>query len=153
MDVLAHGLWGSLFFGRKSWLWWAASFLIGMAPDLIAFGPYVLSRPRHWMEFPPYVYQTYNVTHSLLVWGCVTIAVWVVQRRFPWILGAWALHILCDIPLHDISFFPTPYLWPLMTPLIDGVRWAQPAIMIPNYAALVICHAIGFYARKGRNET
>lgn len=105
------------------------------------------------MEFPPYVYQTYNVTHSLLVWGCVTIAVWVVQRRFPWILGAWALHILCDIPLHDISFFPTPYLWPLMTPLIDGVRWAQPAIMIPNYAALVIGHAIGFYARKGSNET
>jgi len=153
MDVLAHGLWGSLFFGRKSWLWWAASFLIGMAPDLIAFGPYVLSRPRHWMEFPPYVYQTYNVTHSLLVWGCVTIAVWVVQRRFPWILGAWALHILCDIFLYDISFFPTPYLWLLMTPLIDGVRWAQPAIMIPNYAALVIGHAIGFYARKGSNET
>ncbi len=150
MDVVAHGLWGSLIFGRKNWLWWAASFLIGMAPDLIAFGPYTLSRPAHWMEFPSYVYQTYNVSHSLVVWATATIILWVLQRSFPWILGPWALHILCDIPLHDISFFPTPYLWPLTTPLIDGVRWAQPAIMIPNYAALAIGHAIGFYARKGK---
>jgi len=148
MDVLAHGLWGSVLFGRKNWTWWALSFLVGMAPDLIAFGPYTLSRPEHWMQFPAYVHQSYNFTHSLVVWACLTGAVWLVRREFPWVLGAWALHILCDIPLHDISFFPTPYLWPLATPFVDGVRWAQPMVMIPNYAALVVAHAVGFYSRK-----
>ena len=148
MDVLAHGLWGSVVFGRKNWTWWAASFLVGMAPDLIAFGPYMLSRPQHWMQFPPYVYQTYNATHSLVVWALLTSLVWLVRKEFPWLMGAWALHILCDIPLHDISFFPTPYLWPLPTPFIDGVRWAQPMIMIPNYTALAVAHAVGFYSRS-----
>ena len=149
MDFLAHGLWGGVLFGRKSRPWWLAAFLIGMAPDLISFGWYVVSRPERWMIFPPYVYSLYNVTHSLVVWAAVSGTLWYFRKSFPWILGGWGLHILCDMPLHDISFFPTPYLWPLKTPFIDGIRWAQPAIMIPNYAALLAAHVIGYrYSRK-----
>jgi len=126
--------------------------VLGMAPDLVSFGPFLISQ---WinpvaMDFPAYVHQTYNVTHSFLVWAMITSAVWSLRKAFPWVLGAWSLHILCDIPLHEISFFPTPYLWPAPTPLIDGIRWAQPRILIPNYIGLAITYAamIGLQHRR-----
>jgi hypothetical protein len=36
-------------------------------------------------------------------------------------LAAWLLHILCDIPAHAARYFPTPFFWPLPTPLLDVV--------------------------------
>ena len=59
---------------------------------------------------PAFVYHAYNVTHSLVVWLAVSLIVWRLGKRWPWILGAWALHVLCDIPTHSTRFFPTPYL-------------------------------------------
>jgi hypothetical protein len=142
MDVLAHGLWGGALFGRKTRWQWRWAFLVGMAPDIVAFGPFLVSQAlsEQWKAFPPYVYSTYNITHSLVVWAAVAAALWAIRKRFPWILGAWALHVVCDIPLHELSFFPTPYLWPLPTPLVDGVRWAQPSIVFPNYVALAVTY-------------
>jgi len=155
MDVLAHGLWGSLFFGRKNWSTAVQAFLIGMAPDLLAFGPFILLNGGFRdMHFAPYVYQSYNVTHSLVVWSVLAAALWYFRGSFPWVFGAWALHILCDIPLHEISFFPTPYLWPLPTPFVNGFPWGQPAVMIPNYSALLMTYLImGFRRyRKRANQ-
>ena len=155
MDVLAHGLWGGVAFGRKTrWQWRGAAWL-GMAPDLLAFGPFFLSQlgSTDWTAFPPYVHQGYNVTHSFVVWGALTAAIWFFRGRFPWILGAWALHILCDIPLHELSFFPTPFLWPFATPMINGVRWSQPVIMIPNYFALFVAYALMIGARYRRQRS
>ena len=116
----------------------------GHGPDILSFGPLFLSRffEAGWRTFPPYVYLTYNITHSLTVWAVVVGVVWYFRKRFPWILGAWGLHVLCDIPLHELSFFPTPYLWPLPTPLVNGFRWAQPAIMIPNYVAISVAYVL-----------
>src|SRR4030095_811613 len=154
MDVLAHGLWGTIFFGRTKWTTAALAFLVGMAPDLLAFGPFLLLHGSFMgLNFPPYVYQSYNVTHSLVVWGTLAAVLWYLRGSFPWVFGAWALHIFCDIPLHEISFFPTPYLWPFPTPLVNGFRWAQPAIMIPNYSALVITYSIlGFRWQRDRTK-
>jgi len=127
-----------------------------MAPDILAFGPFFLSQfgSAEWRAFPRYVHLSYDVTHSLVVWTVLTGAIWIARRKFPWILGAWALHILCDIPLHELAFFPTPYLWPFDTPLVNGVRWAQPAIMLPNYLALVVAYAfmIGLRYRRQKAE-
>jgi hypothetical protein len=144
MDVLAHGLWGGALFGRRNRWQWRLAFLLGMAPDLIAFGPFFVLQIGHpdWRTFPPYVHEAYNVTHSLVVWGTLTGIVWLLRKRFPWILCAWGLHVVCDIPLHELSFFPTPYLWPLPTPLVNGLRWAQPTIMIPNYVALAVTYTL-----------
>jgi hypothetical protein len=89
----------------------------------------------------------YNITHSLVVWAVVAVGVWYLRKGFPWVLGAWGFHALCDIPLHELAFFPTPYLWPLPTPLVNGVRWAQPVIMIPNYVALVVAYTLFFRLR------
>jgi hypothetical protein len=150
VDVLAHGLWGGALFGQKSeWQWWTA-FLLGAAPDVIAFGPFLISQvgSNAWVDFPPYVHQTYNVTHSLVVWGAVTALVWMFMRKFPWVMCAWGLHIVCDIPLHEITFFPTPYLWPFQTHLVNGVRWAQLWLLFPNYLALTLVYA--FWRRRRR---
>src|SRR5215831_5622108 len=154
MDVLAHGLWGSAFFGRKSDWHTRGAFLLGAAPDIIAFGPFLLSQIGRtaWVEFPTYVHQTYNVTHSLVVWAAMTAAIWISRKKFPWILCAWGLHILCDIPLHEITFFPTPYLWPFKTHLINGVPWGQVWLLIPNYVALTVTYAIWLGRQRSKPE-
>ena len=154
VDVLAHGLWGGVLFGRKTRWQWRGAFLLGAAPDLLAFGPFFISQfgRTDWRVFPPYVHESYNVTHSLVVWGILAGGIWILRRKFPWILGAWALHILFDIPVHELSFFPTPYLWPFPTPLVNGMRWAQPAIMIPNYIALVVAYTLMIGLRSLRQK-
>ena len=156
MDVVAHGLWGGAAFaaGKKSWYW--AAFLIGMAPDLLSFGIFHLLRPD-WMVsrlageisgppspsiLPPYVFHAYNVTHSLIVCAAAFLLLWWWLGTVPWLLGPWALHIVCDIPTHAASYFPTPFLWPLSTPFVDGVSWASREFMVANYAALAVVYGV-----------
>jgi len=143
VDVLAHGLWGGALFGNRSNRQWRWAFLLGTAPDLIALGPFTVSQMliSGSSDFPPYVYKAYNVTHSLVVWAMIAGAIWLFRSEFLWIWCAWGLHVLCDMPLHETSFFPTPYLWPFKTPLINGVHWGQFWLIALNYAALVITYA------------
>jgi hypothetical protein len=150
VDVLAHGLWGGALFGHKSEWQWRAAFLIGAAPDVIAFGPFLITQVgnNNWVDFPPYVHQTYNVTHSLVVWSAVTALVWLLTKTFPVVLCAWGFHIVCDIPLHEITFFPTPFLWPFRTPFVNGIRWAQLWLLFPNYLALTIVYKVWLGRRR-----
>jgi hypothetical protein len=152
VDVLAHGLWGGALLGNKSERHWRWAFVLGTAPDVIAFGPFmVLHILSTWpADFPSYVYKTYNVTHSLVVWAAVAIAIWFFSKEFSWVWCAWGLHVLCDIPLHETNFFPTPYLWPFKTHLINGVRWGQPWLIAVNYAVLVVTYAT--YVARNRRE-
>jgi hypothetical protein len=142
MDVLAHGLWGGALFGKRSDSAWRWAFLLGAAPDLIALGPFTAWQllSLEVKGFPPYVYEAYNVTHSLVVWAVVAVTIWLFRSEFLWIWCAWGLHVLCDIPLHETSFFPTPYLWPFKTHLVNGVFWAQPWLIAVNYVAIVITY-------------
>jgi len=155
MDVLAHGFWGGAAFGRKDKKQWRWAFLVGTLPDVIAFGPFLLSQigSTRWVDFPDYVHRSYDVTHSLVVWAAVTSILWVTRKRFPWVLGPWALHILCDIPTHALDFFPTPYLWPLSTPLYPGTPWARPVFMLGNYVALAVTYAVVFRGRRIRSTS
>ena len=163
MDFIAHGLWGGAAFGRKNKLSWRWAFLWGMAPDLIAFGPAIIAgiltgHYFDWASYPPdgiprssisaWSYHAYHVTHSLVMWTCIASVVWLWRKRFSWAFAASALHVLCDIPLHSVNYFPTPYLWPLATPLHDGTRWANPRFMLANYALIVATYAIQTYRRK-----
>lgn len=166
MDVVAHGLWGgSLFWsrGRKMFL---AAVVLGMAPDLLSFGVFHVMRPG-WIIgrlageisgpppvsiLPAYVFYAYNVTHSLIVWTGIFFLLWRLFKRPPWLLGAWALHILCDIPTHAKSYFPTPFLWPLSTPFIDGVSWATPGFVVGNYLCLVLVYGGLFFYQRRRTE-
>jgi hypothetical protein len=151
MDFIAHGLWGGAVFGRRPGSSWKRAFLWGMAPDLIAFGPAIaagllIGDRVSWRLWSPedagvshitwYSNHAYLVTHSLVIWALIAGVRRIWEKKFPWTFGAAALHILCDIPLHTLRFFPTPYLWPLPTPLHDGMRWSFPPFMLANYLFL-----------------
>jgi hypothetical protein len=120
--------------------------------------------PDHRL-IPAYVYHAYNVTHSLVVWAALFALAYAVAAyrrngvsasptpsrpnadtpiRTIWPLGAWGLHILCDIPTHSTRFFPTPYLWPLPTPFVNGMPWARGWFMLTNYACIGLTYLIIF---------
>lgn len=137
MDIVSHGLWGAITFGRKSrWSFWLA-FMIGLAPDLLSFGilwsaatlgledqPDFSHGPPPESSIPQYVHDLYNVTHSLVVFLIVFVLVWLLLKQPLWELAAWGLHVLVDVPTHSHAFFPTPVLWPLFNWKFNGTsRW------------------------------
>ena len=154
MDVLAHGLWGGVGFYARGWKVFLTALLLGMAPDLLSFGIFHITRPS-WIKLrllgeisgppplstlPAYVFHAYNLTHSLVIWALIFAALWLLRRQVAWLWFAWGLHILCDIPTHSSSYFPTPYLWPFPTPFVDGISWAEAWFMASNYLALAAAY-------------
>ena len=178
MDTLAHGLWGGAAFSHKDGQWkWA--FVLGMAPDLLSFGPFFLMRlgdiSRRWTAgrmgppeahtIPEFVYHAYNITHSLLVWVAmflVALYFLSLRKRTPLLrysdtslpllpFLAWPLHILCDIPTHSTRFFPTPFLWPFPTTFFNGTSWGNKTFMIANYSAIAVAY-LGYFLWKRRTR-
>lgn len=151
MDALSHALYGGIVFGRRSWSSFKLSFFFGMAPDLFSFGLFfvltlvgVIEHPS-WFSgehpapeaIPGYIHSLYAGTHSLVVFACVFMVVWLVRKKpFIEMLG-WPLHILVDIPTHAITDFATPFLWPLSDWRFDGWNWDHPAIFISNGVLLI----------------
>src|SRR5207245_8936033 len=118
-----------------------------------------------------YVFHAYKVTHSLVVWVAVLIISWTILRkqhpspppspfkgegegvrvwdgRAVWPLGAWGLHILCDIPTHSTRFFPTPFLWPFPTPYYNGTSWGNKTFMLANYAGIALTYLVLVYRKS-----
>lgn len=164
MDIVSHGLWGSLAFGRRNRRVFWYAFFLGIAPDLFSFGLYTVGtwtgffdhpdwrsgRHPDPSQIPLFVHTLYNYTHSLVIFLAVFLVVWAIRRRPLWILGAWGLHILVDIPTHSSAFFATPFLWPLSNYRFDGVSWGTPWIFFPNVAALALLYIGWFFWRKRR---
>ncbi|MDO8514162.1 MAG: hypothetical protein Q7S50_01300 [bacterium] len=165
MDILSHGLYGGVTFGRKSrWDYWTA-FLFGIGPDLLAFGPLFFvsffisgSWPGHVEPpsagmIPAYVSSVYSVTHSLIIYAVFfALLWWLGKRHFAHLTLAWPLHILVDIPTHSNVFFPTPFLWPLSHFSVNGMQWGQPVIFIPNVILLLCLYFYWFIHRKRRSS-
>jgi hypothetical protein len=163
VDTLAHGLWGAVGFYAGSKQRFASAFVLGMAPDLLSFGVFHLTHPAWILQrlsgelaagppplaiLPPFVFYAYNLTHSLVIWGAAFVLVGLLRQNLPLPFLAWGLHILCDILTHGLSYFPTPYLWPLPTPYVQGISWATPTFLIVNYASLVVTYlAVVAYSR------
>ncbi len=74
---------------------------------------------------------------------------WVLLKKPPWLLCAWLLHILCDIPTHAASYFPTPFLWPFPTPFVNGIPWTTPWFMAANYTAIALTYCVLFLYYRG----
>jgi hypothetical protein len=164
MDIISHGLYGGIAFGRKSKFSYWKAFFFGVLPDLLSFGIFTtftvlgLASGPDWTSGPPdpsaipgYVHQLYDVTHSLVVALGVFGLVWLVTKKPMLELLAWPLHILVDIPTHSSEFFPTPFLWPLSDFSIDGVSWGQPIIFIPNVLLLIALYT-WFWSRKSKRR-
>lgn len=162
MDIVSHGLWGGLAFGRKAKRLFWLSFLFGIAPDLLSFGFYtagtwvgLFDHPdwtsgRHPSpaDIPLFVHMLYQYTHSLVVFVAVFGIVWFFRRRPLWPLAAWGLHVLIDIPTHSSAFFPTPFLFPLSDFTVNGIAWMEPIIFFPNALLLVILYAVWLWRTR-----
>ena len=94
MDIVSHGLWGALAFGRKSRTSFWLAFGIGLAPDLFSFGILwvaatlgLSSKPDFSQGTPPestiplYVHHLYDVTHSFVVFLAVFALLWILNQR------------------------------------------------------------------------
>ena len=117
MDIVSHGLWGAITFGRKSRSSFWLAFVVGLAPDLLSFGILYAAAMLGLAETPDfsegtppessiplYVHHLYNVTHSFIV-------------------------------------FPTPVLWPLFGWKFNGWQWTTLSILIPNFVLLTLLYA------------
>jgi membrane-bound metal-dependent hydrolase YbcI (DUF457 family) len=160
MDIISHGLWGGVAFGRKNRKNYFIAFLIGICPDVFSFGIFFIARllgfhkgldfsgePPYHSLVPEYVDILYNITHSLVIFAAVFFLVWFFRKKPYWLLGAWFLHILVDIPGHSFDFFPTPFLWPISDFKFDGIGWGNPIIFFPNLAALLLVYPIFLYGK------
>lgn len=153
MDILSHGLWGAIAFGRRNRPSFWLAFVIGLAPDLLSFGILWMAAALDMAEtpdfshgtppeatIPQYVHHLYNFTHSLVIFLLVFLLIGAFRKRPLWELAAWGLHVLVDVPTHSHAFFPTPVFWPFFSWKFDGWQWMTPAILIPNYVLLALCY-------------
>lgn len=117
MDTIAHGLVsyaaGQSVRSRVNWRWLV---FFGMWPDLVwlpfTFVDLLTSGRIHFFNGP------YNISHSLIIWGAVSLLATIKWRKAFLYTWPWALHILIDIPGH--TDMPTPILWPVATWKIHG---------------------------------
>jgi len=173
MDILAHALWTHAIhrgvskvkgYKLSSKAIWIVIFF-GLAPDLFSFGPFFIKEiayhglkifgggPPDPSTIPSYIYNSYNYTHSLILFLAVFAVVWTLKGRPFWLMYGWGLHVLIDIFSHSTSFFPTPFLFPLSDLRIDGWSWGDPTFMAINYSLLVLTY-IGLYIySKKKNKT
>ncbi len=164
MDILSHGLYGGVAFGKRSKRDYAISFLFGIGPDLFSFGvlyfvslvtkaslPIGRFEPPNYPIIPEYVSSLYSFTHSLIIYGIFfALLWWLGKKSFALLTLGWPLHILVDIPTHSSAFFPTPFLWPVSHFHIDGVPWANPYIFFPNVILIVGLYAYWYIKDKRR---
>jgi hypothetical protein len=97
-----------------------------------------------------FVWQLYDGSQRLLVFGAVFGLVWGIVRRPVWELLGWGLHILIDIPTHT-GIFAIHFLWPLSSYGFEGIRWENPWFMAVNYGALLAVFGWMWRARRARD--
>ncbi len=164
MDILSHGLWGSVIFGRKNKRSFWLGFIFGIAPDLLSFGILFFERiissviTGRWQlhtggkpdleSIPSYVHTLYDITHSFVIFALVFFVVWAIFKKPVWEMLAWPFHIFLDLFTHSTSFFPTPYLWPFSFTPIDGVPWSTPIIFFTNVFFLVVIYGVYWYRKR-----
>ena len=168
MDILSHGLWGGIAFGRKSKQNFIIAFLFGILPDFLSFGPLFISqifvpslrvRPDYTSGHPDltllphYVTQIYDYTHSLVIFLLVFLIVWAILRKQYFLLLEWPMHVLYDFPFHTNAFFPTPFLWPISNITIDGIAWGNPRVFIPNWILLIVLYIVWWLFKKRKETT
>ena len=156
MDILSHGLWGGVIWGRKNKRSFWLSFFFGITPDFFSFGIFFIvrmfsfggfGRPEE-VNIPSFVHHLYNITHSFVIFALVFAIVWLILKRPVWEMSAWAFHIFLDIFTHSTDFFPTPYAWPFHHQFINSISWGTPSIFFTNIFFLTLIYAVYWYRKK-----
>ena len=161
MDFVSHALWGGIAFGRRARKAFFAAAGISLLPDVLTEGLFAvlsvlsIAGMPGWdhghpdiTAYPLWAQNFYNFTHSLVVFTLAFLLICAFVRKPVWVVGAWGLHILIDIPTHSMELFPTPFLWPLSDFKIDGVGWHNPIVFGANALLLLGAYALGLGRRK-----
>jgi membrane-bound metal-dependent hydrolase YbcI (DUF457 family) len=161
MDLVSHALWGGIAFGRRSRRLFLIAAGISLLPDLLSEGLigalYLLNIGNlpGWehghpniTDFPLWAQNFYNFTHSLVVFTLVFLLIWGIVRRPVWVVAAWGLHILIDIPTHSVELFPTPFLWPLSDYTFPGVGWDNPIVLSIDIVLLLGVYSLWLWQRR-----
>lgn len=165
MDLVAHTLWAgaiTVLVARRRIVARrvvAATIALAALPDLLQFLPvlgWVLFGDGSWAalathaaalpgqepKMPAFIefasHHLHCITHSAVVAGTVSLALWAATRSL-WIplLGWWS-HILIDVFTHSADFYAVPVLYPITYRGLNGIAWNQPWFMVLNYAALAL---------------
>ena len=177
MEILAHGLWtGAVAKGvnkklatslnAKQTIFW------GIFPDIFGFivlsGWFIIvvalgklglidifnykvisSVPRNpaWL-FRDVVPGVYSITHSFIIFGFMFLGAYMFCKRPVWELLGWPFHIVIDIFTHSADFNPTPFLWPLQSPRVNGVTWYDARFTFINYGLIIFVYILLWAFRK-----
>lgn len=158
MDILAHGLWTNVIYAEARKNNRLVAVALGIAPDILSFGIFFIMTlflgfnfgPPGIKAVPSYVFVLYNIWHSVFIWLIIFLISGLVLKRPYWPLLAPLIHIVIDVPLHDINFFPTPFLWPVSNYKFDGLSWGVGWFMILNYSLLTLVYIIWFILSRRR---
>lgn len=120
-----------------------AALAFGGIPDLCSFGAFFAQRIFQGRlldlnDIPAYVELNYTYTHSLVIAVIFGVILFCINRKWCIPYLAWPLHILCDIPTHDISFYATPFLFPLSNYRFDGVSMRDNSWIMPLYWCVIM---------------
>jgi membrane-bound metal-dependent hydrolase YbcI (DUF457 family) len=165
MDVVSHALWGGVSFGRTNKKNFLLAAGISVLPDVLTEGLFfVLSVAGvggmpSWerghpniTDYPMFAQNLYNVTHSIVVFAFAFGLLTIAFRRPVWVVAAWGLHVLIDMPTHSAALFPTPFLWPISDLRIDGIGWDHPAIWAVDLVLLIAAYALWLNPKFQRNR-
>ncbi|MBU4352747.1 MAG: hypothetical protein KJ939_06765 [Nanoarchaeota archaeon] len=90
----------------------------------------------HLDSIPDWVFTLYGISHSLVTWGAVILALYIILRKVPLYVYAAPIAIFMDIPTHSREFLPTPFLWPVSNWYFPGFSWGNGWFMLVNYALI-----------------
>ncbi|UCC43343.1 MAG: hypothetical protein JSU65_09365 [Candidatus Zixiibacteriota bacterium] len=168
MDFVSHALWGGVTFGRKNKRGFSVAAGVSIMPDVLTEGLFMVlylldiggmpgweSGHPNITDFPMYARTLYNMTHSLIIFVVVFMLLGFVARRPIWVVAAWGLHILIDIPTHSLALFPTPFLWPVSDFRVDGIGWDNPMILAIDIILLLVAYSLwlGFRLHRKRQAS
>ena len=97
-------------------------------------------------KFPPIVFKLYNLTHSLVLWGLLYLALRMIGYELAALAWCgWGFHILLDIPTHAHHYLATPFLYPLSKLKFDGIHWSDKGFMLFNYTVLLFLYLVFYF--------
>ncbi len=165
MDFVSHALWGGVSFGRKNKRLFLLAAGISILPDVLTEGLFFvlylmgIGGMPGWehghpniTDYPMFAQNLYNITHSLVIFALVFALIWIAAKRPVWMVAAWGLHILIDIPTHSLALFPTPFLWPITNFKVNGIGWDSPIIMGVDIVLLIAAYACWLYPKFHRTH-
>lgn len=179
MEILAHTLWTAAAAKTandralkknkkiKFNLFWTSFW--GIFPDLFAFAiPFIIflwnilfnsqvfesvAISRKIVDASGLSQVLYQYSHSIIIWAFVFGLVWLFSRKLPLSLLGWVFHIILDIPSHSITYYATPFLFPLSNYRFPyGISWSNKWFMIGNYTALLIVWGIILFKKHKKNK-